>query len=95
MLVSIVLQDLGIYTKGLDIRGNIYRKRSLDCALSLNNLALIYYKMGVLNETVDIFSEALEIKKEVLPEIYVAEIYERHNMLEEAEVYRTLCSDNT
>lgn len=100
--------------------------------------------MGVLNEAVDIFSEALEIKKEVLPEIhgqisvgyfnlglvydklhrdnealenyrasmeidnelmayedvlltaeYVAEIYERHNMLEEAEVYRTLCSDNT
>ena len=99
--------------------------------------------MGVLNDAADLFSEALAIKKETLPEIhgqisigyfnlglvydklhrdnealenyrssmeidnelgayedvlltaeYVAEIYERNDMPEEAEAYRTLCSED-
>lgn len=97
--------------------------------------------MGILNDAADIFSEALAIKKETLPEIhgqisigyfnlglvydklhrdnealenyrasmeidneleayedvlltaeYIAEIYERNDMPEDAEAYRTLCS---
>lgn len=123
------------------MRKNIYGERSLDYAISLNNLALIYYEMGILNDAADIFSEALAIKKENLPEIhgqisigyfnlglvydklhrdnealenyrtsmeidneleayedvlltaeYIAEIYERNDMPEDAEAYRTLCS---
>ena len=99
--------------------------------------------MGILEYVKDVFSDALEIKKELLPEIhgqisvgyfnlglvydkldqdkealencrvsmevdnklgayedvllraeYVTEIYERNNMLEEAEPYRTLCNRN-
>lgn len=134
---------IDICTKGLNIRKNIYGKKSLDYAISLNNLALIYYEMGALNDAADIFSEAVTIKKETLPEIheqisigyfnlglvydklhrdnealenyrasmeidnelgaygdvlltaeYVAEIYERNDMPEEAEAYRTLCSED-
>ena len=125
------------------MRKNIYGERSLDYAISLNNLALIYYEMGALNNAADLFSEALAIKKETLPEIhgqisigyfnlglvydklhrdnealenyrdsmeidnelgayedvlltaeYVAEIYERNDMPEEAEAYRKLCSED-
>lgn len=136
-------EAIDICTKGLDMRKAIQGEKSIDYAFSLNNLALIYYEMGILEYVKDVFSDALEIKKELLPEIhgqisvgyfnlglvydkldqdkealencrvsmevdnklgtyedvllraeYVTEIYERNNMLEEAETYRTLCNRN-
>lgn len=133
-----------IYVPKVWICVKLFRgEKSIDYAFSLNNLALIYYEMGILEYVKDVFSDALEIKKELLPEIhgqisvgyfnlglvydkldqdkealencrvsmevdnklgayedvllraeYVAEIYERNNMLEEAETYRTFCNRN-
>ena len=49
------------------MRKKILGERSVDSALSMNNLALIYYEMGALNEALDLFRNALDIKKEKLP----------------------------
>ena len=49
------------------LRKKILGERSVDSALSMNNLALIYYEMGALNEALDLFRNALDIKKEKLP----------------------------
>ena len=54
-------------TEGRRMRKKILGERSVDSALSMNNLALIYYEMGALNEALDLFRNALDIKKEKLP----------------------------
>lgn len=130
---------INVCMKGRDMRRNIFGEQSIDYALSLNNLALIYYEMDKLSEAQKFFEKALNIKKLVLPEKhchisigyfnlglvydklnqdsealdnyrkameidnelgayedvlftaeYMAEIYERNGMIEEAEIYRSL-----
>ena len=111
----------------LNIRKNIYGKRSLDYAISLNaadifsealaikketlpeihgqisigyfNLGLVYDKLHRDNEALENYRASMEINNELeayedvlLTAEYIAEIYERNDMLEDAEAYRTLCS---
>lgn len=125
--------------KGRDMRRIIFSEKSVDYALSLNNLALIYYYKNEYGKAKGLFENALNIKKQVLPEIhrelslahfnlglvqdklcedeealenyrismeidnelgayedvfftaqYMADIYERNGMMEEAEIYRSL-----
>ena len=132
---------LSACAKGLNMRENIYGRQSVDYALSLNDLALIYYEKGALDDSLNLFCDALEIKKKLLPAVhgqisvgyfnlglvydklrqdnealknyrasmeidnelgayddmlltaeYVAELYERNGMPEEAEVYRSLAN---
>lgn len=132
---------IDVCIKGMDMRKAIYGDKSIDYAFSLNNLALIYYEQGALEDSLHLFEDSLSIKRALLPEIhgqisigyfnlglvydklqqdnealenywasmeidnelgayedvllvaeYVAEIYERNGLIEEAEKYRLLAT---
>lgn len=75
--LSMVYRSAGRYedallacTKGLNMRENIYGRQSVDYALSLNDLALIYYEKGALDDSLNLFRDALEIKKKLLPAVH-------------------------
>lgn len=61
----------------------------------------MYDKLNRDNEALKNYRASMEIDNELgayedvlLTAEYVAEIYERNGMLEEAEAYRTLCSED-
>ena len=65
------------------------------------NLGLVYDKLHRDNEALENYRASMEIDNELgaygdvlLTAEYVAEIYERNDMPEEAEAYRTLCSED-
>ena len=65
------------------------------------NLGLLYDKIHRDNEALENYRASMEIDNELgaygdvlLTAEYVAEIYERNDMPEEAEAYRTLCSED-
>lgn len=65
------------------------------------NLGLVYDKLHRDNEALENYRDSMEIDNELgayedvlLTAEYVAEIYERNDMPEEAEAYRTLCSED-
>lgn len=65
------------------------------------NLGLVYDKLHQDKEALENYRASMEVDNKLgayedalLTAEYVAEIYERNNMLEEAKVYRTLCSRN-
>lgn len=64
-------------------------------------MGLVYDKLNRDNEALENYRASMEIDNELgayedvlLTAEYVAEIYERNGMLEEAEAYRTLCSED-
>lgn len=61
---------LSACNKGMSMREKVFGIHSLDYALSINNLGLIYYGMENLETAKANFEEALRIKVDLLPEVH-------------------------
>lgn len=90
-----------IFNDALVIKKDVLPKIHGQISIGYFNLALVYDKLNRDNEALENYRASMEIDNELgayedvlLTAEYVAEIYERNGMLEEAEVYRTLCSED-
>lgn len=90
-----------IFNDALVIKKDVLPKIHGQISIGYFNLGLVYDKLNRDNEALKNYRASMEIDNELgayedvlLTAEYVAEIYERNGMLEEAEAYRTLCSED-
>ena len=90
-----------IFNDALVIKKDVLPKIHGQISIGYFNLGLVYDKLNRDNEALENYRASMEIDNELgayedvlLTAEYVAEIYERNGMLEEAEAYRTLCSED-
>lgn len=92
---------LDIFNDALVIKKDVLPKIHGQISIGYFNLGLVYDKLNRDNEALKNYRASMKIDNELgayedvlLTAEYVAEIYERNGMLEEAEAYRTLCSED-
>lgn len=90
--------SIKLFTDALAIKKVVLPEIHGQISVGYFNLGLVYDKLQQDNEALKNYRASMEIDNELgayedllLTAEYVAEIYERNDMLEEAEVYRSLC----
>lgn len=98
--MGVLNKAVDIFSEALEIKKEVLPEIHGQISVGYFNLGLVYDKLHRDNEALENYRASMEIDNELgayedvlLTAEYVAGIYERHNMLEEAEAYRTLYSD--
>ena len=96
------LEDaLDIFREALTIKKSVFPEIHGQISIGYFNLGLVYDKLQQDNDALDNYRASMEMDNELgayedvlFTAEYMAEIYERNDMPEEAEKYRTLCGEN-
>lgn len=90
-----------IFSEALTIKKEVLPEIHGQISVGYFNLGLVYDSLYRDNEALENYLASMKIDHELgaykdvlLTAEYVAEIYERNNMLEKAEIYRALCSED-
>ena len=85
------------FEKALNIKKSVLPEKHCHISIGYFNLGLVYDKLNQDSEALDNYRKAMEIDNELgayedvlFTAEYMAEVYERNGMIEEAEIYRSL-----